>query len=73
MAKHGLESIPEVTLTALVHHLALRTHEALPKFGFKLQAPGVFRRDADMKAYVLSITNLRDELMPEEFEEKSMN
>jgi hypothetical protein len=66
MAKHGLENVPEVTLTALVHHLAPKTQEALQKFGFKLQEPGVFRRDADMKAYVVSITDLLDEFVPEE-------
>jgi len=66
MAKSGLENVREVTLTALVHHLTPQVQEALPKFGFELKAPNVYRRDSDMEAFVIAFADLPDELLPEE-------
>lgn len=66
MSKHGLVNPSEVTLTALVHHLPSKTLEALPKLGFATKAQGIYWRDAEPVAYVISFTDLPDELVPEE-------
>lgn len=66
MAKFGLEEVHDVTLTALVHHLTPRVLKALPKFGFVEVMPNVYRREADMVAYVIAFGDLPDEMLPEE-------
>jgi hypothetical protein len=66
MAKQRLANVSEVTATALVHHLTAGVELELPRFGFAPKAKGVYWRDADMAAYVISFTDLPDELLPEE-------
>ncbi len=66
MAKKRLDDVSAVTLTALVHHLTSGVEKVLPKFGFKPLEQGIYRRDADMVAYVTVFADLPDELIPEE-------
>jgi hypothetical protein len=66
MAKQRLANVSDITLTALVHHLTHGVKKELPRFGFKPTAKGVYRRDADMVAYVISFVDLPDELTLEE-------
>jgi len=66
MAKKQLTNVPQVTVTALVHHLTVAVKTALPQFGFELISKGIYRRDADMVAYVIIFSELPEELIPEE-------
>jgi len=63
-----LVDVSEVTITALVHHLTSGIEEALHKMKFKPISPGIYRRDAEPPAYVISFTALPDELLPEELQ-----
>ncbi len=68
MARQRLVNVSEVTITALVHHLPPGVEEILPPLGFKPLSPGIYRRDSDPVAYVISFINLPDELLPEELQ-----
>lgn len=66
ISRSHIVDVAKVTATALVHHLTPRVQKALPNFGFAPKAQGIYWRDADMPAYVISFTDLPDELMTEE-------
>lgn len=66
MARQHLANVSDVTVTALVHHLTSGVKKELRRFGFKPKAHGIYWRDADMVAYVISFVDLPDELLPEE-------
>jgi len=68
MARNSIVDVSEVTVTALVHHLTSGIEDALPKIGFKPILQGIYRRDSDMPAYLISFTDLPDELLPEELQ-----
>ncbi|MCI0691556.1 hypothetical protein L0337_06055 [candidate division KSB1 bacterium] len=68
MARNHLVDVAEVTITALIHHLTSGIKEALHKMKFKPISSGIYRRDADPPAYVISFTALPDELLPEELQ-----
>ncbi|MGH7595588.1 MAG: hypothetical protein ACREOI_04510 [bacterium] len=68
VARNSIEYVRHVTLTALVHHLTSRIREALPRYGFLPDTQGVFRRDSDITAYVISIADLPDDLASEELQ-----
>jgi hypothetical protein len=66
VSRSHIVEVTKVTATALVHHLTPRVKKALPKFGFVPKSQGIYWRDADMPACVISFTDLPDELMTEE-------
>ncbi len=66
VAKKRLPNVHNVTVTALVHHLTPGVEKALRGFSFEPLAKGIYRRDADMPAYVISFTEVPDESLPEE-------
>jgi hypothetical protein len=66
VARNHIMDVSEVTVTALVHHLTPAVKKALPQFGFEPKAKGVYRRDSDLVAYVISFADLPDELLPDE-------
>lgn len=67
MVKHDVPRVPHVTLTALAHHVAPKLRAAMPDLGFlPEEVPGVYLRNSDMVSYVISISELPDEIAPEE-------
>ncbi|MCI0694325.1 hypothetical protein L0337_20245 [candidate division KSB1 bacterium] len=68
VARNSIVEFSEVTVTALVHHLTSGIEKALPKMGFKPIVQGIYRRDSDMPAYLISFIDLPDELLPEELQ-----
>ncbi len=66
MARHYLVNVSEVTITALVHHLPSGVEEVLPLLGFKSLTQGIYWRDSEPAAYIISFINIPDELLPEE-------
>ena len=66
MAQKQLTAVPQVTVTALVHHLSAAVKAVLPQFGFESISKGIYRRDADMVGYVIIFSELPEEFLPEE-------
>jgi arginyl-tRNA--protein-N-Asp/Glu arginylyltransferase len=68
MQKRKIYSVAEITATAVVHHRAPTLQKELSALGYRPVSPGIFQCAAAFPSYLISLKDLRDELVPEELQ-----